>query len=235
MRIQLAGALLLAACSSTPKYVIDDALLAQIPINEKQGVLNAQNDANVAKEEMRKAESDLISVNRDLDLADNEYKQTKLALDSAEINQKGAQGDLNRKATADRDVQIAKMGKRSADAKVSYFEKKKKWIKADRDAAEAHHTAALAAIELEKARIAVAHNMKPSEDFSVANFERESFDKQRKASEARVDVDKLKIEMEDLERKWRSMEGEYQGAKGGQQGQQGQQYQQQPPPQQYQQ
>lgn len=226
MTLALAFGLGLGACSSAPKYVIDDNLLAQIPINEKQGVLNAQQDASVAKEEMRKAEADLVAVNRDLDLADNEYKQTKLALDSAEINQKAAQGDLNRKAGADRDVQIAKMGKRAADAKVSYFEKKKKWIKADRDAGEAHHTSALAAIELEKARIAVAHNMKPSEDFSVSNFERESFDKQRKASEARLDVDKLRLEMEDLERKWRAMEGEYQGAKGA-----AQQQQQQPAPQ----
>ena len=58
-------------------------LLAQVPLDKKQGVMAAQSEQVQAKEEQRKTKADLDAVNREEDIADNEYKTAKLSLDTA--------------------------------------------------------------------------------------------------------------------------------------------------------
>lgn len=218
MRKQLIALALFAfGCGSGPKYRIDDSTLAQIPLAEKQGMLGAQNEQNIAKEELRAAKADLDNNERELDVGSNEYKQAKLALDSAELNKKSAEasGDMNKKNTAARDLHTADMGVKAGDAKVNYLEKKRKWIKAMVEAAEEHVAAADSKYELEKARLASQKGIKPSDDFSIVNFETESLDKQRRYSEARLDADKRKPDVDDLERRWRSVDEQWQQAKRG--------------------
>src|SRR5581483_2719794 len=124
-------ALLLAGCGSGPKYKIDDNTLAQVPLAEKQGIMAAANEQIQAREELRKAKADLDQVDREEDIADNEYKTAKLSLDTAEMNQKAAEqsGDMNRKSSADRDIHVAKLGVKAADAKRDWLSKKHKWMK----------------------------------------------------------------------------------------------------------
>ena len=205
--------LLLAGCASGPKYKIDDNVLAQVAIEEKQGILTAQHEQNVAKEEMRKAEADLVQCDRELDLANNEYKQTKMQIENAEIQQKANSYDLNKKSVADRELEIAKLAKKTADAKVSFYEKKRKWLKAIHEAGEAKLVSAEATTELEKARLVQSKGMKPYEGFSVTVFESENFDKQGKLSSARADADKRKADADQAESEWRRLDGEYQSAR----------------------
>jgi hypothetical protein len=207
--------LFLAACGGGPKYKIDDAALAQIPVQEKQGVMGAQTEQNQAKEEYRQAEAMVNQTDRDLDIAENELKSAKLSLDTAKLNLKSAEqsGDVNRKNAAERDIHVAEMGVKASDAKVDFLSKKKKWWKRNRDAAEAHQSAADSRVELEKAKLAEAKGIKPSADFSVMNFETESLEKSRKYSEAKLDADKLKPDVDDLERKYQMMSDQWNGAK----------------------
>lgn len=209
--------MLLAGCASGPKYKIDESVLAQIPTAEKQMVMAAQQEQNIAKDEQRKAEADLAQVERELDIADNEYKSSKLALDSAELSRKSADasGDVNRKAQADRDLRIAEMGKKASNAKVDWLAKKRKWIKASRDAAENHMAASDAKYELEKAKLAQSKGIKPSDDFNVMNFEVESLDKGKRYSESRLDAEKMRADVDDLERKWQQVNTEWMSLKGG--------------------
>src|SRR5262245_15378773 len=104
--------LFLGACSSGPKYRIDDNTLAQIPLQEKQGVMSAQQEQLTAKEEIRKANADYGQADRELDAAENDLKAAKLQLDSAKLNRKSAEasGDLNKKSAAERDIHVAEMG-----------------------------------------------------------------------------------------------------------------------------
>ena len=205
----------LLGCGSGPKYKVDDATLAQIPLAEKQGVMSAQSDQNQAREELRKASADYDQVDRDLDIASNEYKAAKLSLDTAKLNAKSAEqsGDLNRKNTAERDVHVAEMGVKAADAKVDWLSKKRKLHKREREAAEAHVAAADSKVELEKAKIAEQKGIKPTADFSVMNFETESLDKSKRYSEARLDADKMKPDVDDLERKYKMLDDQYKGAR----------------------
>jgi hypothetical protein len=217
MRKLYLAVLLAAACSSGPKYTIDDSVLAQIPLAEKQMIMAAQQEQNYAKEEMRKAEADYKQADRELDIADNEYKSSKLQVDSAELQKKSADasGDMNKKAQADRDLHVANLGKKAADAKVDFLSKKRKWMKANMNAAEIHVQSADAKYELEKARLAASKGIKPKDDFNVMAFETESLEKNKKYSEEKLDADKMKADVDDLERKWQAVNNEYNSARGG--------------------
>jgi len=205
----------LAACGSGPKYKIDDATLAQIPVQEKQTVIAAQTEQNQAREEYRTADAMVKQTDRDLDVAENDLKTSKLGHDTAKLNMKSAEqsGDVNRKNSAERDIHVAEMGVKAADAKVDWLAKKKKFYKRQRDAAEAHQSSADAKVELEKAKLASSKGIKPSNDFNVMNFETETMEKQKKYSEATMDADKLRPTVDDLERKYKTLADQYNGAK----------------------
>jgi hypothetical protein len=209
-------ALLLAGCSSGPKYKIDDNTLAQVPLAEKQGIMASQNEQIQAKEELRKAKADLDQVDREEDIADNELKSAKLSLDTAEMNKKAAEqsGDMNRKSSADRDIHVAELGVKAAKAKAEWLSKKHKWMKQIYEAAQDHQSSADAKYELEKAKVASSKGIKPSSDFNVMNFETESLEKSKRYSETRLDADKRKADVDDLERKFNNVNQEYQAAKG---------------------
>jgi hypothetical protein len=208
-------ALVLVGCSSGPKYTVDEKLLASATTDEKKGMLAAQNDLNVAKEELKQTRADLESCERDLDIANNEYKTAKLQKDTAKLQLDGAKasGDSNRKNQAERDVHVAEMGVKAADAKVDWLEKKKKWLKRTRDAAEYHASSAAARYELEKAKLVTAKGMKPSAEFNVLTYETQDLESSKKYSEARLDADKTKADVLDLERKYQERNQQYTEAK----------------------
>src|SRR5512138_1437578 len=94
---------LVAGCGGGgAKYHVDDNSLATASVQEKQGVLAAQQEKEVAKTEQQKAEADLKNAENELDVAENEYKSAKLQLDTAKLNLKSAEqsGDVNRKSSA---------------------------------------------------------------------------------------------------------------------------------------
>src|SRR5690348_14859411 len=91
------------------KYHVDDNALASATVQEKQGILAAEQEKEVAKTEQQKADADLKQADNDLSIAENDYKTAKLQLDTAKLQQKTAEqsGDLNRKNQATQDVRIA--------------------------------------------------------------------------------------------------------------------------------
>lgn len=208
---------LLAAggCSSGPKYKIDDSVFAQIPVQEKQGMMMAEQERSIAKQEYQKAEADLKQVSRELDIAENEYKMAKLGVENAESSKKLAEqtGDVNRKNSAERDLRVSEMGKKAGQAKVDWLERKKKLIKREREAAEAHQKSADAKYELEKARLAQMRGIKPSEDFNVATFETQAMERDKDFTEARLDAEKLRPEVDSLERTYQAQAEQYNSAR----------------------
>src|SRR5262249_10581583 len=150
-----------------------DQSLAAVSMEDKKGIFAAQNELTQARAEQQKAEADVNSVDTESDVADNELKTAKLQLDTAKLNQKAAEqaADVNKKNQAGHDLHIAEMAVKAAEAKDDFLGKKKKWLKRTRDAAEAHVAAADARAELEKAKVAQAKGIRPSEKFDVMNFE----------------------------------------------------------------
>jgi hypothetical protein len=199
------------------KFRIDDKLIVQISVDDKQGVFAAETEMNQAKGEMDKAKADLEAINHDLDIANNELKTAKLRVETAKLSVKGAEAsaDVNRKAIANKDLKVAELEQKQADAKVDWLEKKKKWIKECYDAAETHHAAADSHRELEKAKVAQKHGIKPSENFNLSNFEIDNLDKQKSYTEARLQTDKRKAQVDELERKYLEKKADFERARAG--------------------
>lgn len=197
------------------KYHVNDNALAGASVQEKQGVLAAQQEKEVAKTEQSKAEADLRGIETELDLAENEYKTTKLQLDSAKLNQKAVEqsGDVTKKQQVVNDTRVAQLGVKSADAKVDWLSKKRKWIKAQRDAADAHYAAADSRLELEKAKLAQQKGIKPSDDFNLMNFETDNMKKQQTYSEARMDADKMQADVDRMQRDYEVQKTTFESAK----------------------
>ena len=150
-------------------------------VQEKQGILAAQQEKEVAKTEQQKAEADLKNIDNELSVAENDYKAAKLQLDTAKLNVKSgrAVGRRHPQGQSTHDVKIAELGVKASDAKVDWLNKKRKWIKAQRDAADDHFAAADSRLELEKAKLAQQKGIKPSDDFNVMNFETDNLKKQQ--------------------------------------------------------
>ena len=120
---------------------------------------------------------------------------------------------LRRKSQSQHDVSVAQLGVKAADVKVDWLSKKRKWIKAQRDAADEHFAAADARLELEKAKLAQQKDIKPSKDFDVMNFESDNLKKQQNYSSARMDADKMQADVDRLERDWHATLSTYEQAK----------------------
>jgi len=127
----LAGAALLAACggsSDSPPGPLanhfDDMYIAAIPLDQKQSVVQTQNDWSLAKMQNAKAEADLNESATQLEVARNEQKAAKLGVDSAVSNKKAAEAsaDTNRVNQATKDLHTAEDIAKAADARVAYFE-----------------------------------------------------------------------------------------------------------------
>jgi hypothetical protein len=207
---------LVAGCGGGgAKYHVDDNSLATASVQEKQGILAAQQEKEVAKTEQQKAEADLKNIDNELSIAENDYKTAKLGLDTAKLNSKAAEqsGDFNRKNQGTHDVRIAELGVKAADTKVDWLSKKRKWIKAQRDAAEDHYASADSRLELEKAKLAQQKGIKPSKDFDVMNFEADNLKKQQQYSTSRMDADKMQADVDRLERDYQAQLSTYQQAK----------------------
>ena len=104
-------------CSSGLKYKVDDAALDSVGSGEKQGVFNAKNDIEIARSEIRNADSKLEALDRDRDVAKNEKKQAELEIDKAATEEESAVAarDENRHNAAKHGKEVAAFGVKVAD------------------------------------------------------------------------------------------------------------------------
>lgn len=210
MRTRLLGVVLLwtAACATGPKYQIDDSALAAVPLEEKSAVLAAQNELNQARAEQDHARANLSAAKTRYEMARNESKAAQLELENAKLRQKAnqASGDLNRTGSSEHEMKLAELKVNTARAKLEWLDKKRRWLDETADAADAHVAAAEAKYELEKARVADARKIKPSENFNLPSFESTNLDKQKRYVDARMGAEKMKAEVDRAERTYQSQQ-----------------------------
>lgn len=134
----LASVVVLGACGGSQDAPpgplakhFDDMYIAAIPLDQKQPVVQSQNDWAVAKMENAKAEADFNESATQLTIVRNEQKAAKLAIDSAVSNKKSADAsaDTNRMNQAAKDLHTAEDLAKAADARVKYFEAYREYLK----------------------------------------------------------------------------------------------------------
>ncbi len=110
----------------------DEMYIAQIAVDQKTAIVNAQQAWSVARMENAKAEADLADLtNSKLPVARNELKTLRIGVDTAITQKKSAQqsADTNRINQAAKDQDVAEKLEKSGVAHVKYLEAYQTYLK----------------------------------------------------------------------------------------------------------
>lgn len=198
---------LLAGCSSAPKYRIDDALLADVSPQEKQGIFAAQSQLNMVQAEQSKANSDLAITERDVTAAESEYGKAKLDVNTAKGDRDLAEStkDVKRLQEARAKLEDAEMARDVAEAKLDWQKARRKHAKSVIEATEIHGSYASALVEQEKAHLAQQKGKSPSPDFNPALFDQQAADRQSKWDRYKADAERAQLRATELEGKYNQL------------------------------
>ena len=216
----LSSAALLGACGpATAKYVLDDTALAPVPMADKQAIFAAQNEISQAKAEQQQQQAALDSVDHELDLVKLERDQANNAVKSAKIEIEMADKlkDTARMSSAAEHKRLADLGYDAADAKVTMYEKKRKWAKENVEVAEKKVKAALAKVEAEKARLAASKGIMPTKDFNPNMYIDEYTKRQKDVESEQRDADEAKAKYDEKTATWNQLSTQFQSATNAQQ------------------
>jgi hypothetical protein len=164
----------------------DDMFIAQIALDQKQSVVEAQNAYSVAKMERAKADADLSEANAALEIAKNDRKSAGNNVDSAVTTKKAAEktADQNRINDAARALRGAELAKKAADKRVSYLEAYREWVKKQQRYSEEAMYWRESQFERAKAEIAQKNNIAPK-DFKFADYPSQEADREKRANKAK--------------------------------------------------
>jgi hypothetical protein len=207
-RTLFSGCLLLgissAAACTGPKYQVNDVVLSDLPMQDKERMLAMQGEMNQAKEEKNKAQSDIATDGRDLSVAEAERAQSGQEHEKLEAELKLAERsqDLNRIRPAKANLSARNSTQNVSAAKLKWLEQRREYHRTLVELADLHGTAAERRYELEKARLAQATGKLPSKDFNVAQFEGQAAVAQKKYDEARGRADQQRDQSIQLEQSY---------------------------------
>lgn len=195
-----------AACSGT-KYHINDVLLSDLPLQDKERMLAVKGETNQAAEEKNKAQSDVALDERDISVAKAEHAQARMESDKLEAELKLAERgqDLNRIRPAQANLTAVNSAKNTSEAKLSWLQSRRDYHRAMIEVADLHTTAAEHRYELEKARLAQSSGKLPSKNFSVGQFEGQAAKSQQKYDEAHARASKQQAETSRLEQAYNQL------------------------------
>jgi hypothetical protein len=188
------------------KHHLDDMFIAQIPIAEKQSVIQAQQDYYVAKMERSKAEADLNDAGADLQVAKNQREQAALDEKTAKTRKQNADksADLNKINAAALLEREAETARRAAEKKVEYMKARREYLKKWVHHAEDLMYAQEARYELSKARLAQSKNIRPR-GMVMADYERQAQDRAQYVQRNKPAMDKKKADVDRLRKEWKTL------------------------------
>jgi len=165
---------------------VDEALLRDIPLQEKQGMRNAKAEMDRAAEERDLAVAGLATAKQDVDFGRATRSQAKLEVgkDRARLDLAEKRKDADTIRDANERIRVSELAVAGADARIDWLAQQQKVRQAEVALAEAHQRVASARYELEKARLAQQENRRPSEDFRVSQFEQQVADQKRQQQAA---------------------------------------------------
>jgi hypothetical protein len=169
---------------------IDMMHIAQIGMDQKQGVLQAQNDWTVAQAENAKAEADFNSLTSQMTVVKNDRAKAKLQLDSALSNKKtaDASADTNKINAASKEVRDAELAVKAADARIRYYEAYRGFLLRQWRHAEENMYWREAQFELAKAQLAQKNNIAPK-GVTYEAFPSQETDRGKRAQAAKGKLD----------------------------------------------
>jgi hypothetical protein len=181
----------------------DDMYIAAIPLDQKQPVVQSQNDWSVSKMENAKAEADLNESATQVSVVRNEQKAAKLAVDSAVSNKKSADAsaDTNRMNQAAKDLHTAEDLAKAADDRVKYFEAYRDYLKIVLRHAQENMYWREGQYELAKAQLGQKNSIAPK-GVSYDTFPKQEQERGKRTSSAKERVDAAKQRVMSARENW---------------------------------
>jgi hypothetical protein len=193
----------------------DDQFIAQIPLDQKQAVVTAQNDYSLAKMEHSKAQADLSGANAGIEVAKNDRKSADNTLNSALTIKKQADdsADQTRVNDAARELRGAELAKKAAEKRVKYMEAYRDWLKKHARYTEENLYWREAQYEVAKADIAQKNNISPK-DFKFADYPAQESERKGRVSKARENAEKERGKASEARQSWLRQQSEADEANG---------------------
>lgn len=203
--------LLFLACGSGPKTRVDEAILQDIPVSQKQGMLDARAAMDRANEERNLAEARLNALKSEREIAEAGREQAKLEVskDQARLDLAEKRKSMDMIREARERLRVSQMAVTASNARLEWLAQREKAMKAALNLAEAHQRVASAQYELEKARLAVRENRRPSEDFQVSKFDQQVSEMQRRQQSAEADLQAQRAQADQLENRYAELAQQY--------------------------
>jgi hypothetical protein len=193
----------------------DDMYIAQIPLEQKQAVVQAQNDYSVAKMENAKSEADLSEANAGVEIAKNDRKSANNTLDSALTTKKQADesADQNRVNDAARALRAAELNKKAAEKRVKYMEVYREWLKHQARYTLENMYWREAQFERAKADVAQKNNIAPK-DFKFAEYPNQEKEREGRVGNARQRAEDHRNKANNARQEWLRQQAESDEANG---------------------
>lgn len=168
----------------------DDLYIAAIPLEQKQSVIQAQNDWSLGKLENAKAEADFNESATQLEIARNDLKAARLGVDSAVSSKKSAEAsaDTNRINQATKDLHTAEDAAKAAEARVKYLEAYRNYLKIGLRYTQENMYWREAKYELAKAQLGQQNSIAPK-GVSYDTFPKQEQERSGRTSSAKQRLD----------------------------------------------
>ena len=215
-------AVFLAACggpSDSPPGPLgthyDEMHIAQVPLDQKAVIVQAQQDWSVAKMENAKAEADYNEMTQKLSIVRNDAKAARLKLDSAISNKKSAEAsnDTNKLNTAQRDVRNAELLVKAADARTRYHEAYRGYLKKYWRYTQENMYWREAQYEQAKANLGQKNNVAPK-GISYDSFPKQEQERNKRTASAKSSAESEKGRAQSARDAWMKLQQEADAASG---------------------
>lgn len=204
-------AVLLLSCAGGVKYRVQEAVIADLPLAEKQELLAVEDEHNRVFAERQKAEAELMNQDRDVSKAMAERQQARLGVKQvdADIRLADTRKDVVQLNVLQQQREAARLAEQAAETRL-------RWQQRQRDVGAAVLSASDAALELTearrelaKARLAALHNRRPTPDFTLTRFEQQVGEAEKRYSARQHAVEEQQFAADDLRRRYDQLLASY--------------------------
>lgn len=209
LRVATAMCVLISlGCGGHLKYTINDSLIADVPVADKQAMLNVRDEQAQIKQAQLKAGSEQAIAERDLAAAQAEVGIAKLQTSKivADVDLAKSTTDINRIDRAKARLSISELGQNNAAAKVEWRKLRLKLAGQEVRVLDQLARHGEARYEQEKARLAAAKGRQPYAKFSLTQFDLQVSEAQARLDKERVESDKLKQEVLQIEGRYQELQ-----------------------------
>jgi hypothetical protein len=182
---------------------LNDDFIAQVAMDQRQAMVQAQTEWNTAKMQSGKSEADWKRLGEQITVVKNDREKAKLQLSSARSTKDAADksADSNKINDATRELHTAELAMKAADARLAYFEKYRAYLQLEWRWAEEAMYWREAQYELAKAQTAQKNNIAPK-GVDYAAFAKQEQDRNQRAAAAKSKAESEKTRAQSARESW---------------------------------